>query len=127
MGVKLFICRKGVNFSKRGSRHLDQLFLKLAMHLNLCKPQKLQMCRVRGCSLLELIASFFEVNAEQEKKCVLTGFSRSISMQREVQYHNQQFTKKRRGSVSVSVNVGFNRRVSFGFQEPHRAVATFAQ
>ncbi|CAI5705776.1 unnamed protein product [Peronospora farinosa] len=106
---------------------LDQFFLKLAMRLNLCEPQKLQMCRVRGCSLLELIVSFFEVNAKQDKKSTMPGFSRSISMQREVQRHNHQFTKKRRDSLSVSVNVSSIRRFSFGFQEPHSAVATFAQ
>ncbi|CAI5743129.1 unnamed protein product [Peronospora destructor] len=106
---------------------LDQFFLKLAMRLNLCKPRKLQMCRVRGCLLLELVASFFEVNTEQDKKCASTGFSRSISMQREVQRHNQQFTKKRRGSMGVSVNMGSIRRFSFGFQELHSTVATFAQ
>lgn len=108
---------------------LDQFFLKLAMRLNLCKPHELQTCRVRGCPLLELIANFFEVDAEQAKSRASTGFSRSISMQREVQRHDQQFTKKRRGSISVSmgVGVGLSRRFSFGFQERHSAVAALAQ
>ncbi|CAH0517512.1 unnamed protein product [Peronospora belbahrii] len=78
---------------------LDQFFLKLAMRLNLCKPHELLKCRMRGCALLKLIASFFDENAEQTKKCASTGILRSISMQREVQRHNQQFTKKRRGSI----------------------------
>ncbi|KAL3658703.1 hypothetical protein V7S43_016339 [Phytophthora oleae] len=106
---------------------LDQFFLKLAMRLNLCKPIELQTCRLRGCELLALIAKFFEVDAEQAKGRTAMGFSRSISMQREVPRHDQHFTKKRRDSISVSVGVGLSRRFSFGFQERHSAVAALAQ
>lgn len=105
---------------------LDQFFLKLAMRLNLCNPIELQTCRLRGCELLGLISKFFEVDAEQVKGST-KGFSRSISMQREVPRHDQHFTKKRRGSISVSVGMGLSRRFSFGFQERHSAVAALAQ
>jgi len=104
---------------------LDQFFLKLAMRLNLCKPHELQTCRLHGCPLLARIAAFFEVDAEQAKSRAAMGFTRSISMQREPQCHDQQFTKKRRGSISVSM--GFSRRFSFAFQERHSAVAALAQ
>ncbi|KAG7381626.1 hypothetical protein PHYPSEUDO_005784 [Phytophthora pseudosyringae] len=106
---------------------LDQFFLKMAMRLNLCDPLELQTCRLRGCALLSLIADFFEVDAEQAKSRSVHGFSRSISMQREVQRHDQHFTKKRRGSVSVSMGAGLSRRFSFGFQDRHSAVAALAQ
>ncbi|ETI37317.1 hypothetical protein F441_16517 [Phytophthora nicotianae CJ01A1] len=106
---------------------LDQFFLKMAMRLNLCSPIQLQTCRVRGCELLSLIAKFFDVDAEQAKNRSALGFSRSISMQREVRRHNQQFSKKRRGSISVSMGVGLSRRFSFGFQDRHSAVAALAQ
>ncbi|POM80116.1 Hypothetical protein PHPALM_2087, partial [Phytophthora palmivora] len=75
---------------------LDQFFLKLAMRLNLCNPIELQTCRLRECPLLALISNFFEVDAEQAKNRAAMTFSRSISMHRETQRHNQQFTKKRR-------------------------------
>ncbi|KAL4159075.1 hypothetical protein PRNP1_004846 [Phytophthora ramorum] len=106
---------------------LDQFFLKLAMRLNLCKPHELQRCHLRGCPLLALIAGFFEVDAEQAKTRAAMGFQRSISMQPETHRHNQQFTKKRRGSISVSMGVGIARRFSFGFQDRHSAVAALAQ
>ncbi|KAE8886520.1 hypothetical protein PF005_g9936 [Phytophthora fragariae] len=109
---------------------LDQFFLKLAMRLNLCNPIELQTCQLRGCPLLALIARFFDVDAEQAKKTrAAMGFSRSISMQREVRRHDQQFTTttKRRGTISVSMGVGGGRRFSFGYQDRHSAVAAVAQ
>uniref|UniRef100_A0AAV1V0B4 PX domain-containing protein n=1 Tax=Peronospora matthiolae TaxID=2874970 RepID=A0AAV1V0B4_9STRA len=107
---------------------LNQFFLKLAMRLNLCRPRELQMCRVRGCPLLELIAGFFVVDAEQVKSCALTHSSRSISLQPDRQ-HNQLFTDKRKVSMSVRLGVGvkFLRRVSFGFKDQRGVVAALAQ
>ncbi|EEY67854.1 uncharacterized protein PITG_18252 [Phytophthora infestans T30-4] len=106
---------------------LDQFFLKMAMRLNLCNSVELQTCRLRGCELLTLIAKFFDVDAEQAKNSTASGFSRSISMQREVRRHDHHFTKKRRGSISVSMGVGLSRRFSFGYQDRHSAVAALAQ
>ncbi|KAG6612071.1 Phox homologous domain [Phytophthora cinnamomi] len=108
---------------------LDQFFLKLAMRLNLCNPIELHACQLRGCPLLTLIARFFEVDAEQAKKTrAAMGFSRSISMQRDVRRHDQQFTTtKRRGSMSVSMGVGLGRRFSFSFQDRHSAIAALTQ
>ncbi|KAF4321056.1 hypothetical protein BBO99_00004460 [Phytophthora kernoviae] len=105
---------------------LDTFFLKMAMRLNLCKPLELQACRLRGCPILALISSFFEVDT-QTKTHNRADFSRSISLQRESQRHDQQFTKKRRGSMSVNVSVGLSRRFSFAFTDRHSAVAALAQ
>ncbi|KAG7388582.1 hypothetical protein PHYBOEH_007792 [Phytophthora boehmeriae] len=104
---------------------LDTFFLKMAMRLNLCKPMELQTCRLRGCPILTLISNFFEVDA-QTKTLDRADFSRSISLQREAQRHDQHFTKKRRGSMSVN-SVGFTRRFSFAFTDRHSAVAALAQ
>lgn len=105
---------------------LNQLFLKLVMRLNLCKPHVLQTCRMRGCPLLTLITSFFEVNAEQAREYAALSFSRSISMQRGAGRHDDQhFTQKRRGSISVSM--GFSRRSPYVFSVGHRSVAALAQ
>lgn len=95
---------------------LNQFFLKLVMRLNLCDPLELQMCHLRGCSLLTRIANFLEVDAGQTINRVSSNFSRSISM-RVVRRHEQHYSTKRRGSISI--NLGLGRRICVGTHERH--------